>query len=70
MLFPSARHINSLEYWSIPMKWWLRPDMTEKLTGTKPHYNAVFNTTWPCHGTQNDYFAMSIVNNLIITVYL
>ena len=24
------------------------------------HYNAVFNITWPCYGSQTDYFAVYI----------
>ena len=31
MLFPWAKYINFLEYWLIPRKLWLRPDMTEEL---------------------------------------
>ena len=27
-----------------------------------PHYNAVFNITRPCHGSQIDYFTISLYN--------
>ena len=31
VMCPLAKHINSPEYWLIPRKRWLCPDMTEKL---------------------------------------
>ena len=32
-----------------------------------PHYNAVFSITQPCHGSQSNYFAMSIASSHVIT---
>ena len=34
---------------------------TVQLHYNTPHYNAVFNITRPCHGSQNDYFAICLL---------
>ena len=33
-----------------------------------PHYSAVFNVTWPCHGSENDYFAICLYIYIFIAI--
>ena len=42
-LYSLARHINSLQYWLMRRKRWLRPNMTEKLLTGTLNLNTNFN---------------------------